>query len=62
MDILLNINTALTTTLHNDMLLIKEQLNLPTVFIQFGDFKRSEMKSIGKKDKLSILTFVSVLH
>lgn len=33
MDILLNINTALTTTLHNDMLLIKEQFNIPSASV-----------------------------
>ena len=33
MDNLLNINRALTPTLHNDMLLIKEELNLPTIVI-----------------------------
>ena len=35
MDILLNINTALTTTLHNDMLLIKKQLYFPTFVVYF---------------------------
>ena len=34
MDNLLNINRALTPTLHNDMLLIKEQLHGPTVLVK----------------------------
>lgn len=33
MDILLNINTALTTTLHNDMLLIKKDFNIPAAAV-----------------------------
>ena len=33
----LTINIALTPTLHNDMLIIKEQLDGPTVFIKEGD-------------------------
>ena len=34
---ILKINIALAPTLHNDMLIIKEQLHGPTVFIKKGD-------------------------
>ena len=47
MDILLNINTALTTTLHNDMLLIKEDLDIPTLFISLRNLLGRQFKIIG---------------
>lgn len=49
MDILLNINTALTTTLHNDMLLIKEQLNLPSLPVQFGNGQCLKLEVVMRK-------------
>ena len=58
MGILLNINTALTTTLHNDMLLIKEYLYIPSMTVQVEYFQGSDFKGIGYKVHNSVIVRV----
>ena len=45
----LTINIALTPTLHNDMLIIKEKLDLPPVVIEFSNHYWIDSQSIGKE-------------
>ena len=48
------------TTLHNDMLVIKERLNLPSVTVDVGNYKRSEFEVVGKED--DNLFFLSIIE
>ena len=56
----LTINIALTPTLHNDMLIIKEQLDLPPVVIEFSNHYWADSQSIGKEYELLLALFVQV--
>lgn len=56
----LTINIALTPTLHNDMLIIKEKLNLPSVVIEFRNHYWADSQSIGKEYELLFALFVQV--
>ena len=54
----LTINIALTPTLHNDMLIIKEKLDLPPVVIEFSNHYWTDSQSIGKEYELLLALFV----
>ena len=56
----LTINTALTPTLHNDMLIIKEKLDLPPVMIGLSNHYWTDSQSIGKEYELLLALFVQV--
>ena len=53
----LTINIALTPTLHNDMLIIKEKLDLPPVVIEFSNHYWTDSQSIGKEYELLLALF-----
>ena len=55
---ILKINIALAPTLHNDMLIIKEKLNLPPVVIEFRNHYWTDSQSIGKEYELLLALFV----
>ena len=63
---MLKINMALTPTLHNDMLIIKKQLDLPSVMVQFSDHHRADIQpfilgeGVREEDKLPLVLLVPV--
>ena len=56
----LTINTALTPTLHNDMLIIKEQLNLTSLLVQQSYITSLEHKVVCQERERS-LQFRSII-
>ena len=57
---ILKINIALAPTLHNDMLIIKEQLNLPSLLVQQSYITGLEYKVVGQ-ERESSLQFRSIV-
>ena len=45
-------------TLHNDKLIIKEELNLPPVLVEIGNLKRGQMESVGEERELTSLLLI----
>ena len=39
--------TASMSTLHNDILVIKEKLHLPSIFVKLGNLKRRNVYRVG---------------
>ena len=48
------------TTLHNDKLIIKEQLYLPSVLVKVSNLLGCQVHRVGQKHELPVLLFVIV--
>ena len=57
----LTINIALTPTLHNDMLIIKEKLDLPPVTIEFYTITRLIVRALVKNINFFLLYLAAII-
>ena len=62
MDNWLNINMALTPTLHNVKLVIKEKFYLPSVLVEVGDLRGCQFECVGKEHELTALLLIEEPH